>query len=462
MSTISNPLPFTNPHSEHRFYAKRKRSFDDLLLPSLNTSTNAPITLEESPYFFDARKKSKTAPASPSGFVQITPTTSPVSSSSNSAIWKPAAAGSSSSNSSSSNTGSTDQTCQLPSCSHLTGDMAQPSKPLLPSLKHLKLLGHSKIQKYSYRYPDTCASTALWKQNITEWCKETNYTQYQNITEQVSQANPRAGNYTHGLNILADAARISSIKYFSDDFYQLSNTSHSDKIIVTPPNTPPGKFTSMISESLVKAVKKKRSSTHKKTNSFKTRKLKKMLDERISITYEDRFESQKTVFRANPAPPKTPPQKKITLSTTPKSLQSPQKNFHPIVLNNPETLSQKTTPNSNSEDDTDQEVIHTSVKSSPTQRRNSHRFCVSCHITDSPCWRPSWSKNKQDQLCNSCGLRYKKTHTRCTNENCRKIPSKGELTLMKSNKPITVQKLDGNTAYGIACLFCGHAVATDE
>ncbi|CAH02043.1 DNA-binding transcription repressor ASH1 [Kluyveromyces lactis] len=460
MSTISNPLPFTNPHAEQKFYARRKRSFDDLLLPSLSTSLNAPMTLEESPYFFDARKKSKTAPASPSGFVQITPTTSPVSASSNSSIWRQTVCeGSSISSNSSNNIG---KSTQLPSCSQLQNEVAQPSQPALQPLKHLKLLAHPKIQEFSYLYPDTCASTPLWRQNLTEWCKETNYTQYQNITDQVSQANPRAGNFTHGLNILADAARISSINTSPDEFYQLSNTSSSSKVLVTPPSSPPRQFTSMISESLVKAVKKNRSSKHKKTNSFKARKLKKMLDQRILLTYEDKFESQKSVFKANPAPPKTPPQKKITLSTTPKSLQSPQQRFHPIVINSVEDFGEKTSANSNSEDDTDQELVQTSPKSSPTQRRNSHRFCVSCHITDSPCWRPSWSKSKQDQLCNSCGLRYKKTHTRCTNETCRKIPSKGELTLMKSNKPVSIEDADGNTDYKIACLFCGHAVATDE
>ena len=453
MSAVSKSLSLSDHSSENKYYIRRKRSFDDLLLPSLTHTAHTPRAVEESPYFFDARKKSKTAPASPSGLVQITPTTSPVCSSSNSLAWKQTTLG---------ENGTSAQLSFSPYNANVKQAMTQSNTPL-PQLKHLKLLPNPKVQEYSYRYPDTCSYTPLWKQNLTERCKETNYSQYQSIIEQVSQVNPRSGNLTHGLNLLADAARISSIISSPDEFYELSNTSNKSKVLVTPPSSPSAQFTSMISGSLVKAVKKNRTRMHKKTNSFKARKLKKLLDERMNLDHNDKFESQKTVFRAAPAMPTTPPHKKITLSSTPKSLQSPQQKYHPIILNSPEKFTtNKPISNSNSEDETDQDIMQASPKSSPSQRRNSNRFCVSCHCTDSPCWRPSWSKSKQDQLCNSCGLRYKKTHTRCTNQNCRKIPSKGELTLMKSNKPITFTKPDGTHTYGMACLFCGHTVATDE
>lgn len=54
----------------------------------------------------------------------------------------------------------------------------------------------------------------------------------------------------------------------------------------------------------------------------------------------------------------------------------------------------------------------------------SHAPCVSCKGRKSPCWRPSWSINA-GQLCNSCGLRFRKTRIRCIE--CLYIPAKIEL-----------------------------------
>lgn len=85
--------------------------------------------------------------------------------------------------------------------------------------------------------------------------------------------------------------------------------------------------------------------------------------------------------------------------------------------------------------------------------RYSLRTCISCGSDQSPCWRPSWSA-KEGQLCNSCGLRYKKTSARCLNKNCRKIPAKGEWALMESSKKVKFS--DGDEAY--ACLDCGSKV----
>lgn len=106
-----------------------------------------------------------------------------------------------------------------------------------------------------------------------------------------------------------------------------------------------------------------------------------------------------------------------------------------------------------------------SAKTSPTRRPSTSghnlRKCVSCHSSDSPCWRPSWSGRKQDQLCNSCGLRYKKTHTRCLNELCRKIPTKGELSIMKTNGIFKEQREDGQELRGYRCLFCNGITQTE-
>ncbi|CCG26077.1 Ash1 GATA-like transcription factor [Candida orthopsilosis Co 90-125] len=85
--------------------------------------------------------------------------------------------------------------------------------------------------------------------------------------------------------------------------------------------------------------------------------------------------------------------------------------------------------------------------------QNSTRACISCGSQDSPCWRPSWSI-KEGQLCNSCGLRYKKTSARCLNDACRKVPAKGEWALMQSKGKVTFE--DGTDGY--SCLDCGWKV----
>lgn len=92
---------------------------------------------------------------------------------------------------------------------------------------------------------------------------------------------------------------------------------------------------------------------------------------------------------------------------------------------------------------------------SPPKHHHHHapRVCISCGSDQSPCWRPSWSI-KQGQLCNSCGLRYKKTKARCLNDKCKKIPAKGEWTLMQSKGKETFE--DGIEGY--SCIACGWRV----
>lgn len=88
-------------------------------------------------------------------------------------------------------------------------------------------------------------------------------------------------------------------------------------------------------------------------------------------------------------------------------------------------------------------------------RHNAHqaRVCISCGLDQSPCWRPSWSI-KEGQLCNSCGLRFKKTLARCLNRKCKKIPAKGEWALMQTKGKVDFG--DGDMAY--RCLDCGWKV----
>ncbi|KAK8443075.1 DNA-binding transcription repressor [Candidozyma auris] len=90
---------------------------------------------------------------------------------------------------------------------------------------------------------------------------------------------------------------------------------------------------------------------------------------------------------------------------------------------------------------------------SPPHHHHQVRVCISCGSDQSPCWRPSWSV-KEGQLCNSCGLRYKKTAARCLNRKCKKIPAKGEWSLMQSKGKTDFG--DGDIAY--SCLDCGWKV----
>lgn len=429
MSAISTAPLFSFCQSESKLIAQKKRSFDDLLLPSFNMNSGALPTTDDAPYSLRTNKRCKTAPPSPVEWTQISPLTSPVTSSY--------------------------CTPQNKSLNFKSPALVTKSPEVLPPLRHLKLLPNPHVQEYSYKYPDTCVNTSLWKQNLVTWCKQSDYTQYQNILSEVSYYAPKSRNHTHGLNVLAEAAKISSIVSSPDEFYELSNSSNAKTVIVTPPTSPGKVFTSMLSRTMVEAVKQKRVTKHKKSNSFKARKLKKMLDNRIPLTHEQQFESQKTVFRANIGPT-TPPASKADLSICPDSVQS-SPTFVPVLSNN-KVIADKIEV---SEDETDQDTNHLSSPKGSPQRRNSQRYCVSCHCTDSPCWRPSWSGNKQHQLCNSCGLRYKKTRTRCTNSQCRKIPSKGEVALMKSNGLATFTKPDGSKVYGMACLFCAHMVIND-
>ncbi len=114
------------------------------------------------------------------------------------------------------------------------------------------------------------------------------------------------------------------------------------------------------------------------------------------------------------------------------------------------------------------------TKKSPTHRRHSHTLhphrtikkCISCHSTQSPCWRPSWAP-KEGQLCNSCGLRYKKTRARCLNPKCLRIPAKGEWTLMKKRGKVDIPQFNSEGAkigihHNYKCLHCEGEVVVDE
>ena len=141
-----------------------------------------------------------------------------------------------------------------------------------------------------------------------------------------------------------------------------------------------------------------------------------------------------------------------------------QPKYHKFPIDSPPQSPPSLLPTHTTKHSTKRRRSSTSTTARNHNNTNHHhtvRVCLSCKSSDSPCWRPSWSKRKQDQLCNSCGLRYKKTHTRCLNENCKKIPTKGELNVMKSNGLERDYVADvGEYRVGYRCLFCNSITET--
>lgn len=109
---------------------------------------------------------------------------------------------------------------------------------------------------------------------------------------------------------------------------------------------------------------------------------------------------------------------------------------------------------------------HTTVSNKSNNSNHHHHFhsskkCMSCSSTSSPCWRPSWAP-EVGQLCNSCGLRYRKTKARCLNASCLKIPSKSEWSLMEKRGKVMLDTYDAqgnvNRELSYRCLDCDHEI----
>lgn len=101
--------------------------------------------------------------------------------------------------------------------------------------------------------------------------------------------------------------------------------------------------------------------------------------------------------------------------------------------------------------------VHTS-HSHPTKAKK----CISCKSTTAPCWRPSWSP-EAGQLCNSCGLRYRKIKARCLNPECLVVPTKSDWSSILKRGKVMLDVVDeSNNFIGQAlryrCLQCDHAI----
>ncbi|KAG0342478.1 DNA-binding transcription repressor [Podila humilis] len=64
--------------------------------------------------------------------------------------------------------------------------------------------------------------------------------------------------------------------------------------------------------------------------------------------------------------------------------------------------------------------------------RQTAKHCEACGADDTPCWRPGYIGNTV--LCNSCGLRYKKSNVFCTKLDCKYIPLKTEYASMEAER----------------------------
>ncbi|KAF9949851.1 DNA-binding transcription repressor [Mortierella alpina] len=58
--------------------------------------------------------------------------------------------------------------------------------------------------------------------------------------------------------------------------------------------------------------------------------------------------------------------------------------------------------------------------------------CEACKQKETPCWRPGYTPG--GSLCNSCGLRYKKSGVFCPKEGCKYIPLKTEYAAMEEER----------------------------
>lgn len=142
-----------------------------------------------------------------------------------------------------------------------------------------------------------------------------------------------------------------------------------------------------------------------------------------------------------PSPPTSPNSKKgIKSGHKSKSSATTATTFTNSIAATDSTTNSTTTSNS-------------TTHSTPNPPFHAKRRCISCHSDQSPCWRPSWNV-LAGQLCNSCGLRYKKTSARCLNSVCGRVPAKGEWLSIK-NSAVRNEKT-GKMEY--KCFYCGGEV----
>lgn len=101
------------------------------------------------------------------------------------------------------------------------------------------------------------------------------------------------------------------------------------------------------------------------------------------------------------------------------------------------------------------QIQHSQCKRSNNDRNGAGpRRCLSCRTTRSPAWRPAWAGAPAcSYLCNSCGLRWRKTHMRCTRNECQYVPLR-----MLTHDVAVVPSVAGAET----CPACGGRIAVYE
>lgn len=319
---------------------------------------------------------------------------------------------------------------KLPSISHITSK--------LDSKKDLKYLSQNTRYgntNHALDYPDTCVNDDDWRLNLEVWIEKNFPEKFSNLKNVLRFDKP-------GLDLLNDAIILTELK------------EKLDQQICRKPS-----FNSKIS--------KKMMSPNSRKNYIFQKKPAEVISDEESYGVLNQWNhslspisQHASINRQEP----TSPQYNYTYQTTQPS--------SPIQQYASPTKTKVSSPTWNGYQENPvllktETFIHTQNHKGLNHTYTIHhhnmskRKCISCGSDQSPCWRPSWSTTA-GQLCNSCGLRYKKTGARCTIDSCRRIPAKGEWAAMKQRGKIEVLAADGSKTVGYGCLSCGGDVEVKE
>lgn len=341
-----------------------------------------------------------------------------------------------------------------------------------------KYLNQANYQEscHSLNYPDTCITDNDWRFNLEIWIEKHFPEKFMNLKNLLKNDKP-------GFELLNDAILLTELKEQLDkrSLKPQFNSKISKKMVANP------FYTSFNAASL--------SSSHLAGHSGSNR------NNISNYTYNSSNSNNNSGINSNSSKPiSLPPITSLpivnlpsmkTFSYSPPQQPKAQMNYScyqagqasPVSFNanmglnlhTPQSLkpelkenhssspsSSNSGNNSNSKSFMHSHPHKSSTHSYTIHHHNYHKKkCISCGSDQSPCWRPSWASH-EGQLCNSCGLRYKKTGARCINKACRRIPAKGEWTAMKSRGKVLIKRDNGEQVLGYTCLHCDGEVETKE
>lgn len=276
----------------------------------------------------------------------------------------------------------------------------------------------SASSKYSLLYSDT-APRSTWRPQIESWLKKTHPNHLKDISSTINDIDLKTNKFQF-LEAHWSVAYHKSIMNKKNDDYNYKNDNNNNKNHAREHGNISDKNNRILTANNLSSADDD--------------------DDTVSSTSPPYFAQNST----------TPPSPAIPLSKNslannaekfPVSYQTPPS--PPSSPQNRQQLPQ--TPNS--------KIVHHHVHPTHSHKRK----CISCGSDQSPCWRPSWSTSA-GQLCNSCGLRYKKTSARCLTKACGRIPAKGEWLTMKN---LAVQDpASGELLY--KCLYCNGQVEVQD